>query len=63
MRKTPDAELRETVITTVDKCPFDQSPFKVRVDIGLGVVRFKFKYCDTCGLVKELNRGKPISAH
>lgn len=56
MRKTEPENIREIAIVTLDKCPSDQSWLKVRIDIALGYLKPKFKYCDTCGSVKELGR-------
>ena len=64
MRKGAPLVTREVAITTLDKCPTDQSPLKVRVDLGDGYWKPKFKYCDTCGMVKEITKnGKPVLSH
>lgn len=61
MRKGAPLVIREVAITTLDKCPTDESPMKVRIDIGDGYCKPKFKYCDTCGTVKEIAKdAKPV---
>lgn len=58
MRKTAAEDVREIAIDTLDICPNCKSgKLKCRVDVALGYCKPKFKYCDTCGNVKELHRG------